>query len=348
MGNDITGYLENFFSINAEMKPLDLRLPWGVKNWFDASRLTVESGDYLVLSLKNDIEPIDEIWASLRHAQSAAYDTPIIVSSSIYYKSLERIAVKHKIGYVVPNVFCYLPYFVIHAKHITKAVKQERKLGVLPTMICLAYMEGELPRLFKTAQVNIDTSKAAISRAIAELENQGIVQVNRSNKTHLIKFKPLRVKLWQQREKLLSSVASKPVLVKNHNKLKFDCLGNLSALSHYSNLGSPELPFYVLFLDKSLRQGISITDLTINNAALSFLEKSKVEVNPYKTDDIDNVYVQVCPFQLTYAEMPAPAVTSAILTYLSTTAGDPRIAGALSSLDVMIYRELIILDEIEN
>lgn len=348
MNSGIIHYLNDYFAIAARSYPWESPLPWNTKRWFEASTLVIGSNTFLALHLKHDAELAEEVLSPINHAIQAVEGTPVVVCSNHSHRLLERIAIKHKVGLIIPQKFCYLPSILMHAKHEPINTKSPRKLGILSTVICVSYLEGELERCFTTGDITIDTSKATLSRAIQELEELDVVSVDRRNRQHRIKFEGSREKIWGAREKLLSAVASKPIHIRNEHEFDLRCVSNLSALSEYTNLSRPEYPCYAVFMDKERRQGFPISDINIDNASIGFLEKRKIEVNPFDTDSHRNIYVQIFPYRPQSSQNENQRATSALLTYLSVEPGEPRIAGALYELNDLIVERIKALDQLDN
>ncbi|WP_423186828.1 hypothetical protein ACO1PK_01025 [Alishewanella sp. d11] len=348
MGKELTEFINKYFDISVEITPLDITMPWAAKHWFDSSLLKIGGFEFLCLSLKPDAVPIQEIQFSLRKIREAEFSWPTVIHSKVHYPLLEKIALVNKIGLIVPDSYCYLPQFLLFAGRKLSPVKNNKKLGILATLLCVFYLEGLLPRLFKTGDVKIDASKAAISRALAELEAKGIVTINRKNKTYHIMFKPLRVALWGKRNVLFSAIYSAPVSIARHSMSDLSLRGNLSALSYYSNLSSPETPFYIIDIDKDIRKGFPMSESTINTAALAHLKRKGVKVIEDGELYHGNVNIQIQPYQIQYFDKSDSNITTPVFTYLGVEPGDPRTYIALSQLEELINKNLFSLDEADS
>lgn len=345
MYNDISTYFKATFNLNVAFSTLSVSLPWAVKHMFQAATIKINQIEFLALVAKENSDLDEHALIVTKLAIKAVKDKPVIVFATKKNRYFERQAVKYNFGFVVPSNYCYIPTLLLHAGAAVdnKHKSGSSKLGVLATMITISFLEGRTGKCFTSAELNLNASKPAMSRALRELENNGIISINRNQRTHKLTFKKDRMFLWSHRVELFSSVCSEPMPVHTAVNKHDHSVCNISALSEYSNLSRPERLYGVFSLASEDRLHFPVSDTTLNSIAEMYLKKENLYYDNYY-DDSRLQWAQVFPYPPTVNRVNNKSVLSPIFTYLSTTILEPRTVGALHSVESLIIKELSALD----
>lgn len=347
MEEQIASYLSNQFGVSSFFTDWNSSLPWAVKHLFNVRSLEINNTEFMALLIKDGIEFNQDHLIAIRQVIDTSNRRPAIVIAGSISIQAERLAVKNRLAYIVPEKQCYIPQFLLHKRPyvVRDLSKTSRKLGVLSSMICMEYLEGTLSKTFTTADITIDASKAAISRAIQELEECSIIVVNRERKKHLLSFKVPRIKLWKYRSERLSILCSEPILVADCSNLSISGLSNLSALAHHSTLADPEIKHYAVVLSNQDRQGFPITDSTINSAGTTYLKKTNTPIANYDGETSNRYWIQVFPYNPKFESDGRECYLSPAFTALCAQANDPRTKNAIAGLWDKVTNKLIALDD---
>lgn len=343
MYSDIREYFHATFNVNILLSHWEHSLPWAVKHTFEPALITINHMNFLALIAQEDLELEEHAVIAVKQATKNIRSIPVIVFSNKLSAYFESQAIKHGFGFVVPHRSCFIPQFLLQHRFTQDNTHNITKLGVLASMICVLYLEGRVQRLFTTADLSFDASKPAISRAIQELEDAGLIKINRSQRTHKLLFTKDRMSLWKKHESIFSSVCSEPLPINEYLDYTDFGFGNLSALAEYSMLSRPEQPYFVVSMSSRDRLSSPISDTTINSIGETFLKNSNLFLEN-RNDYRRQAYAQVFPYKPTLDKVNGKAALSPIFTSICTAIKNPRDAAAMAEINETIEREIQRLD----
>lgn len=250
-----------------------------------------------------------------------------------------------RIAHIVPYERAYIPELILHQdkppKDKIKFFPTER-LGILPTNIVARFLDGAIARIFSTSDIQLKVSKASISRSIKELQDVGLIDVEKMGRAYKMKFLHNRQKIWEARHYLLANLAADVYQVKKSFMNSYTVLAGESALSFYTLLSPPKVPCYAVVMDNDARKDFAITSNTINKVSTYFMQARKLELDVSR----EGIEVQVFPYTPITNIIRDYEVISPIMLALSGYKDkEPRIRTSFEELDDRIFEKLVSLDQ---
>lgn len=267
-------------------------------------------------------------------------DIPLIfISRSFKRDSLVTLR-QLNIGYIAPNLDCYIPYFFFMSS-IPKLVNLETKgpLKKFATLIVYAYLMGKVGKVFRSIDVINSASRMSRSRALMELEQRGIIEVEKIGRENRVIFTKTRRELWKKRDKLLAplsdSIERIPSEFINSN---FDYLrGGESLLTRHSLLSPPEIPCIAVFKDTP--EYVAIKDKILDNpdykSMINYYGLALTDIYFYDKD-------------LKELQGDDEYLSPVILSLTNIPLSDERVSLSLDQLTEEIDIILVSLDEQDN
>jgi DNA-binding transcriptional ArsR family regulator len=253
--------------------------------------------------------------------------------------------IERKIAHIVPFERSYIPELMLHQdkppRENIKLFPSER-LGILPTNIVARFIDGAIPRTFTTSDIQVDVSKASISRSIKELQNVGIIEAKKIGRAYQMKFLHSRQKIWEAREYILASLASEVYQVPKSSIEVPTVLAGESALSRYTLLSPPSIPCYAVVMNNDDRKNFAITSNTINNISKYLIKERRTGWKEL----LEEIELQVFPYApMTMMVRNCEVISPLMLSLSGYKNKEPRIKTSFEELDDMIFDKLVRLDQ---
>lgn len=192
-------------------------------------------------------------------SQSTGKDHIAVVLPAISAKVRNRM-VQMEIPFIVPNTQIYLPLAVINFREIygTASPRAGKPLSPVAQVLVLVQLQqgGLENRSFKEISNRVGYSRASISNACAELEQNRLCETFRKGKEQRMEFSRHSRDLWQFALPLLKSPVRKTHWVTwTRHPLSDARLAGISALSRISSLADDRTPTFAL-KQHALREGL--------------------------------------------------------------------------------------------
>ncbi len=252
---------------------------------------------------------------------------------------------QRRIAHIVPFERSYIPELMLHQDKPPKdniKIFPSDKLGILPTNIVARFLDGAIPREFATSDIQLNVSKASISRSVKELQNVGLIKAEKIGRSYQMKFLHKRQKIWEAREYLFSSLASDVYQVPKSFIEGPTVSAGETALSRYTLLSPPRVPCYAVVLDNDARKDFAITSNTINKISKYFIKERRSGWEELQ----EEIELQVFPYTpITTVIRDSEVISPMMLSLSGYKNKEPRIRTSFEELDDMIYKKLISLDQ---
>lgn len=258
-----------------------------------------------------------------------------------------------RIAHIVPFERSYIPELMLHQDKPPKdniKLFPSLRLGILPTNIVARFLDGVIPRAFTTSDIQVNVSKASISRSIKELQDVGLIEAEKIGRSYQMRFLHSRQKIWEAREYLLTKLASDVYQVPKSVIEGPTVFAGESALSRYTLLSPPKVPCYAVVMDNDDRKDIAITSNTINKVSKNTINK----VSKYFIKERilgweefpEEIELQVFPYApMTRAVRDCEVISPIVLSLSGYKDREPRIRTSFEELDEMIFERLVQLDQ---
>jgi hypothetical protein len=267
-------------------------------------------------------------------------DRPLIfISRSFNRDSLVTLR-ELNLGYIAPNLDIYIPYFfLMTSSPKLTSHEAEGPLKKFATLIVYAYLMGKVNRVFRSVDVIKSASRMSRSRALTELEQRGIVEVEKIGRENRVFFTKTRCELWKQRDKLLAPLSNSVERIPSEFVYpSFDYLvGGESLLTRFSLLSPPEIPCIAVFK---------------YTPEYAFIKERMLENPDYKSmmnfygPDLTDVYFY--DKDLKELQDDNECLSPIILALTNIPLSDERVSLSLSQLTEKIGVGLVLLDEKDN
>lgn len=272
-------------------------------------------------------------------------DYPILFVIDELKRSTILQLTEKRIAHIVPFERSYIPELMLHqdkpSKDNIKLFPSER-LGILPTNIVARFLDGVIPCTFTTSDIQVNVSKASISRSIKELQDVGLIKAEKIGRSYQMKFLHSRQKIWEAREYLLAKLASDVYQVPKNVIEGPTVLAGESALSKYTLLSPPQVPCYAVVMDNDARKDFAITSNTINKISKYFIKERRSGWEEFQ----EEIELQVFPYvPMTKAVRDCEVISPIVLSLSGYKDREPRIRTSFEELDEMIFERLVQLDQ---
>jgi hypothetical protein len=162
----------------------------------------------------------------------------IFLRASFKTQTLNKLR-SSRIAYIVPGEQCYLPLFFLHSSPIRKFI--DKPLSLFSTHIIMKYLEGDIPPIIASNEIELEGSRMSKSRAITELEQRGIIQVYRQGRANILKFIQSRLEIWSLQSHLFPRICIKPIKVpRSIINVNMAAQAGETALANFTLLSPPK------------------------------------------------------------------------------------------------------------
>lgn len=307
--SDAVYFIEHEFFINASIKDdISDILPFQLKNKAHAYTVLIEGNPFLFITIQNDevLSVNSQIHFKRLHAR-LGYPI-VLVTRNLKYKTRKELG-DFLAGYIIPGEFLSIPSMFIKKKAKpfeleNTIVDNEKPFGVIPSYIISYYLSGYYDDWFNSFDIMsiFDVSKMAISRALRELQSNGLIIQDGKDRYKSYRFIISKYDIWNIYRHRITPLSTGfiPVSVDGLHNRKYFASGE-TALSNYSDLSPPNKEQLGIYLSSNERYLRTISPATIEGEslfkAIGLLGDSSnnIGIESYYSDG--EALVQVFPYE---------------------------------------------------
>ncbi len=347
--SDAVSFIEHDFFINASVKnDFSDELPFQLKSKALAKIVLIAENPFLFIAVQND-EVLNFNSQVLLKRLSVRSDYPIVlVARNIKYKTRKELG-DFLAGFIVPGEFLSIPSMFIkkdakpyEVEH--PIVDNEKSFGVIPSYIICYYLSGYFNEWFSSFDViNIfRVSKMAVSRALRELLNGGVLIEDGKDRYKSYKFSISKSEIWHNHRSRITPLSTGFISINKNELINRECfLSGEAALSQYSELSLPSTEQLGVYMSQNERVLRPISPATIEGEtlfkAIGLLNSDRYYMwgDNYNHDNV--VSVQIFPYE--------PVIVSGCINMIFLALSrfnklDVRVRGAYLELEKKISLNL--------
>lgn len=341
----LKNYLRDSFKIEIALDDTDVEIspPIQLRKYCKVMNGLILGKNFNIVFVSNDKILHGDSGFLLNSLIECSHDSPLILvfDNDTLFRTPDGL-LRNRIGHIIPDHRCYIPEFLLDVSPKPSIEKPElgsKRLSVLSTLITCRYLEGELPRVFLSSDLDVDVSRAAKSRAVNELIDAGIIKTKKAGRANEITFVHDRSKIWTLKNLMFSDPNTSSFLVPTEYITNFKLpLAGESALSWYTILSKPKIKCYAAKLYEALVIG--------NDFPKSESQKLQIEldVGVDYTDDVVEVKV--------YHHLPTvnysgnkPVLSQLSLLLSSFASREPRVQESINTLSNQVLEDMLVLDQ---
>lgn len=244
-------YLMDTLGVDVDLTVLSKTgsLPFFLHDQYEFHTLKMFADNFVVLMAKNETESTP---ATLRKhvdlVRGKLKTKTIFLGAAITSFNRKRL-IEYKVPFIIPQNQMYLPDLAIDLReHFIRLRSKPLNLRPAAQAVMLFILLQKItgPVTPKYLAEKLGYSKMSISRAVAEIKNTKLAQVETKGRQRLVHFDRDRRKLWQESLTYLKTPVNKVVWLTLPKKPPCFYESGLSALSRYSMLSPPKQAEYAV------------------------------------------------------------------------------------------------------
>ncbi len=246
-------YLSDLLGIKVASQPWGLQdsIPFFLKERYLFYEIILMDHPYVIMINNGDDEVAPmELCKHMEKVYEKWKATCVYVHTTISSYNRKRL-IEHRVPFVIPGNQMYLPDLGIDLRERFSKTRSKVLLFSPATQAAVIYfltnrkMDKVTPSVL-ARQLNV--SIMTMSRALDELEDAGVVEIERKGRERIVHIPKDKKALWEKTRGFMRSPTKRSRFFQKKHEIpdNFIALAGLSALSHYSMLQSPSIPEYAI------------------------------------------------------------------------------------------------------
>lgn len=210
----------------------------------------------------------------------AMRSSPVVIVSPKIDRYQRDYLLSHKIPFAVPEKQLFLPFLGTYLQENFQPANNMKFFSPLTQVVFLYYLYSDRQYLYLSDTAKeLGITQMSVSRAFTQLRDTGLFTEDRDNRKRRLKRNISKKELFERSKKYLINPISDVMYVNQDYILQNFLASGISALSHVSDLASPNIPCYAVDANSWKQNKFEFTDYLLDPDIQSRLEIWKY--NPF-------------------------------------------------------------------